>query len=50
MHSHPDHQFDRLLSLEIIKMDIILFLRTFTPSYIHTFLLKEEKKMKPDFQ
>lgn len=47
MHSHADHQFDRLFSLEIIKMDI--FLRTFTPSYI-AFPLKEEKKIKPDFQ
>lgn len=49
MHSHADQQSDRIFSLEIIKMDMFLFLRNFTPSYI-VFPLKEEKKVKPDFQ
>lgn len=49
MHSHADHQFDRIFSLEIIKINIFLFLRTFTPSYI-VFPLKEEKNIKTDFQ
>lgn len=45
MHSHAHCQSDRIFSLEIIKIDIFLFLRTFTPSF-RVFVLKEEEKDK----
>lgn len=48
MDSNAHCQSDRIFSLEVIKMDIFLFLRTFNPSY-RVFPLKEENKIKPDF-